>query len=58
MTVVLGARLIVPSAAKFVAVMFVDPLLKLTAPVPVTFKVVAKTGPRKFTAVPALPPKY
>jgi hypothetical protein len=43
MTVVFGARLIVPSAAKFVAVIFVDPLLKFTAPVPVTFNVVAKT---------------
>src|SRR4051812_32372938 len=37
--------------------MFVDPLLKFTAPVPVTFKVVAKTGPWKFTAVPLLPPE-
>jgi hypothetical protein len=45
MTVVFGARLIVPSAAKFVAVMFVDPLLKLTEPVPLTFSVVAKTLP-------------
>jgi hypothetical protein len=56
MTVVFGARLIVPSAAKFVATMFVDPLLKFTEPVPVTFSVVAKTGPWKFTVVPVLPP--
>src|SRR5580700_3586685 len=56
-SVVFGARLMVPSAAKLVAVMFVDPLLKFTAPVPLTFSVVAKTGPWKLTVVPLLPPE-
>ena len=41
MTVVFGARLIVPSPSKLVAATLIEPLLKLTAPVPVTFSVVA-----------------
>src|ERR1700730_18442550 len=55
-SVVLGARLIVPSAPKIVAALSVDnPLLKFTPPVPLTCSVVEKTGPSKFTTVPALP---
>ena len=47
--------MIVPSPAKFIAVM--PPDRKFTVPVPVTFNVVAKTGPWKFTVVPVLPPE-
>ena len=42
MSVVFGARLILPSAAKFVADMFVDPLLKFSEPVPLTVVIVPK----------------
>src|SRR3978361_2294728 len=45
LTVVFGASAILPSPAKLVAVMLVDPLLKLTVPPPATFNVVANTGP-------------
>src|SRR5471032_685587 len=56
MSFVFGERLIVPLPAKFVAVMLVEPLLKLSAPVPLTVVMVPNRLPLKFTAVPLLPP--
>src|SRR4051812_19204151 len=53
---VLGARLMVPLPAKLVAEMLVEPLLKLSDPVPLTVVVVPNRLPLKLTAVPLLPP--
>jgi len=41
MTVLFGPRPMKPSPAKFVAVTLIEPLLKFTAPVPATFRLVA-----------------